>query len=151
MNILESVHTVLVRKFATFSGRASRSEFWWFYLVALVIDFAVIFAMDAFAMGAIELFLTIVPFLLIVPSIAVTCRRLHDIDRSGWWQLMPLIGCAPAVIFSGAGIPGGAALFAVLAAVLSIVLIVWWAKRGDAGPNRFGPDPLERPETSPKS
>jgi uncharacterized membrane protein YhaH (DUF805 family) len=56
---------------------------------------------------------------VLVPTIAVTCRRLHDIDRSGWWQLIwfiPLIGF--------------------------IVMLIWTTRQGNSGPNRFGADPI---------
>ncbi len=108
------------RKYVDFTGRARRAEFWWWTLfnalVALVLtgaDIAIsgIDGPDMLSKGAnIALFL---------PSLAVGVRRLHDTDRSGWWQLLwfiPLIGW--------------------------IVMIVFMCLRGTEGSNRFGPDPL---------
>jgi len=101
MSLVDAVRSGL-SKYATFEGRALRSEYWYFVL-ALILATVVAEILDA-----------IVALGTIVPSIAVACRRLHDTDRSGWWQLItfvPLIG--------------------------TIVLIVWLASQG-TGDNRFG-------------
>ena len=121
--------------YVTFSGRARRSEFWvWFRfaisagVVAAVLDSMLFPAMmdvqtdlgDGVASfsaqgGPIS---ALVSLGLFLPGLAVAVRRLHDVDRSGWWLLLafiPLIGI--------------------------IVLIVWWCTEGTRGPNRFGPDP----------
>ena len=71
-------------KYATFTGRASRSEFWWFFLFQTLVSVAAGMFGDGFS-GLIGLS-------LLLPSIAVATRRLHDIDRSGWWQLLSLTG-----------------------------------------------------------
>ena len=97
-------------KYAVFSGRASRSEFWYFFLfgsiggaVTLVIDSMIFgFAIDD-SFGPTHAIFTIITFL---PYLSVGARRLHDINRSGWWQLISLTG------------------FGV------ILLIVWWAMEG---------------------
>ena len=106
MTFGKSIETCF-RKYADFYGRASRSEYWWFmlfgylcYLVSLVI-FPILYVILIFA------------FLL--PQIAVTSRRLHDINKSGWLQLIALI---PLVGF--------------------IIMIVWCATDGDKKDNRFG-------------
>ena len=106
-------------KYVTFSGRASRSEYWYFALayivasiVAAVIDHAVL-DMDSSP-------LSIIVWLgFILPSIAVSFRRLHDVNKSAWWLfffLVPIVG--------------------------PIMMIVWYCSRGTIGDNRFGPDPL---------
>ena len=106
-------------KYATFQGRACRSEYWYFYLfdiivllIAAIIDLA-IFGSDVSVVGSIWALATLIPI------IAVGVRRLHDIDRTGWWlllSLIPLIGW--------------------------IILLVWFCTRGTAGSNRFGNNPL---------
>ena len=88
MNFTQAV-TTCFQKYATFSGRATRSEFWWFAL------FTVVASIVASMFG--ELVNSLVSLALLVPSIAVGARRLHDIGKTGWLQLLwivPLIGWA---------------------------------------------------------
>ena len=117
MSFSEAVQTALLKKYADFQGRAARPEFWWFML-AILLATVVAALIDEFLFGGRSILETLVTLGTIVPSLSVGARRLHDTDRSGWWQLLsliPLIG--------------------------TIVLIVWWAQPGNAGPNRFGPPP----------
>jgi uncharacterized membrane protein YhaH (DUF805 family) len=100
--------------YANFQGRALRSEYWFFALgIALISLVAQL--IDRFGLGYPVLG-TIVSLGTIIPSLAVATRRLHDTDRSGWWQLLLVI---PRI-----GV---------------IVLIVWYATIGTPGTNRFGP------------
>jgi uncharacterized membrane protein YhaH (DUF805 family) len=110
-------------KYATFSGRAPRSEFWWWWLFSsLVYLAAVVLALilggsssgDGVSAVAIIIYLVAV-LALILPSISVMVRRLHDIDRSGWWYWIGLVPC-----------------------VGPIILIVFYVTPGTAGQNRFG-------------
>ena len=110
-----------MRHYATFTGRTSRKGFWLFVLVlfilnivAAVLDYAA-FGAQPEDIGPIEWILHLVHF---IPGLAIGVRRLHDIDRTGWWMLLYLTGIGAIVIF----------IFNVL--------------RGTPGPNRFGPDPL---------
>jgi uncharacterized membrane protein YhaH (DUF805 family) len=139
MGFTDAVRTCLSQKYATFSGRASRSEYWWFqlfiFLVYMVIV-AILFAtMDMDQVGQGD-FGGISPIVIILfgifalgvflPSIAAVVRRLHDRDMSGWWYLGAILaGFIPFV-----GI------------VASIALLVILILKGTDGPNRFGPDPL---------
>ena len=117
MNFQTSIKTCF-NKFAIFSGRASRSEFWFFILfgtiggiVATIID-VMIFGYTIEENGPIYLiFWTIT----MIPSVAVATRRLHDINKSGWWQLL---------------------WFTIIGGVL---LIVWHATGGESKKNKFGP------------
>lgn len=118
MRFPEAVNACLDR-YATFGGRARRPEYWYFMLFGLLVS-AVTGVLDAviFPGNAAGPVSGIASLLLLLPSLAVTARRLHDTGRSGWWMLtglVPLIGW--------------------------LVLIVWFCRPGDAGPNRFGPGP----------
>ena len=114
--------TSVFSKYVGFSGRAARSEYWYWalfmFLLSLVTgiaDFAVFG--DSLGEGTSPIN-SIVNLLLFLPSLAVSFRRLHDIDRTAWWLLLT---------FSIIGI---------------VVLIYWACVKGTEGPNRFGPDPL---------
>jgi uncharacterized membrane protein YhaH (DUF805 family) len=88
MTFTESIQTCF-KKYAEFNGRAGRSEFWWWMLFAFLLS--VITQKISHNLWSL---LSLITFL---PSIAVTARRLHDIGRSGWWQLVgiiPMIGWA---------------------------------------------------------
>ena len=117
MDFQTSIKTCF-NKFAVFSGRASRSEFWFFVLFGIlggiitsIID-VMILGYPFEENGPINLIFSVA---LIIPSISVTARRLHDINRSGWWQLLWIT------------IIGG------------ILLIIWHATEGENKKNKFGP------------
>lgn len=120
MDFVTAVKTCLGRQYATFSGRARRSEFWFFSLF-LTLLMAVAAVLDA-SLNATEgrgPVSAIAGLLTVIPALAVTVRRLHDIGRSGWWLLVTLV---PLIGF--------------------VLLLIWEIRRGDAGDNRFGPSPL---------
>ena len=110
MNMSQAVSTVLLKKYATFNGRAGLSEYWWYFLFILLGNL-VFSSIDSFLgttagfmyQGNIEvktsLFNGIFSLLTLIPSIAVAARRLHDVNKSGWWQLLMLtiIGIFPLV------------------------------------------------------
>lgn len=139
MGFTEAVRTVLTKKYATFSGRASRSEYWWFqlfYWIALVVVGILTVALAAvFDANETSLFIFIPIGLLVLamllPVIALQVRRFHDRDMSGWWYL-------------GAVIVGNVPFVGIL---VWIAVFVISCLKGTDGPNRFGPDPL-RPEST---
>jgi uncharacterized membrane protein YhaH (DUF805 family) len=100
---------VCLSKYATFAGRASRSELWWFVLFLVLVS--VVCGIFSETLSAVFTLATL------LPAIAVTTRRLHDVDKSGWMQL---IGLIPIVGW--------------------ILVIVWCCQVGKE-PNRFGPAP----------
>ena len=115
MSFAAAIRSVL-GQYAAFSGRARRSEFWWWFLVTCLLDL-VASVID----GGYDRFgpaTAVVLLATLVPSLAVGARRLHDTGRSGWWQLL-----------------------ALLPVVGLVVLIVWWVRDGDPGRNRFGSSP----------
>ena len=90
MSFIESVETCL-KKYADFNGRASRSEYWWFFLfnfliitVGSIAD-AILLGTEPGSTGIIQI---LVSLGLLLPGLAVGARRLHDINKSGWWQLL---------------------------------------------------------------
>jgi len=104
----------VLKKYAVFSGRARRKEYWMFFLFNIII---------AVALGLVEGFVGIAPesnesvlatvyqLAILLPSIAVGVRRMHDTDHSGWWLLFPIVNLVLAV------------------------------REGQRSENRFGPDP----------
>ncbi len=92
MTFTESISTCF-SKYATFDGTASRSEYWWFILFLVLTAFALGLASDVVA--------AIFNLATLIPSLAAGARRLHDTDRSGWWQLLyfvPVIGWIALIV-----------------------------------------------------
>ena len=81
MNFGQAISTCF-SNYATFSGRASRPEFWWFFLFQILVSIAASLLGDVVA-GLMSL-------AMLLPALAVGARRLHDIGKSGWWQLIML-------------------------------------------------------------
>ncbi len=116
MDFKTAVRTCL-ENYTNFTGRAQRSEFWWFVLFNFI-GSAILNFVDTAIIGMPAL--SIIWMLgLLIPGIAVSIRRMHDLDKSGWWILIPLVP------------------------IVGVILYIYWAaQRGTVGPNRFGPDPL---------
>jgi uncharacterized membrane protein YhaH (DUF805 family) len=112
-----------LRHYAVFSGRAPRSAYWFWVLFICLVGLAA-GMIDAMLFPGKESgpFNQLTFLVLLLPGLAVGARRLHDIDRSGWWQLLTLtvIGVIP--------------------------LLIWSCMKGTDGSNRFGPDPLAQDE-----
>ena len=123
MNFIEAVRTCFVRYF-DFSGRSTRPEFW-YYVLFLIIAGLIFDFIDASIAGEPFLdyedlgFFGIIFFLLtIIPSISVQIRRLHDINRTGWWCLLSIT-------------------------IIGLIPLLYWAcLKGDNDNNRFGNNPL---------
>ena len=99
MNPIAAVTSVL-RNYVNFSGRAQRSEFWWFFLFSLVSLFALFFLVwIRTPLGMFEWSWFIYPLFLTLPTLAVSVRRLHDINRSGVWVILPFISGIGAIIW----------------------------------------------------
>lgn len=143
--------SVCLSSYFTFSGRASRSEYWYFFLFGVlaglvtgVLD-SILFdvSFDSEDFGPLN---SLTSLVLLIPSLAVSWRRLHDIDRSGWWiggffiAIMltgVMIGLA-AVSGGLEGMIGMIGLLGIGALIYTIVMLVFLCTRGNPGPNRFG-------------
>lgn len=164
MNMMQSVKTCF-RKYADFSGRATRSEFWWFFLFEFLVfilfdtfDVEVfsffpsddgaetvgqqVFSLLGFSNG---LFATLSGVLIFLPSLAVSVRRLHDIGWSGWWLIILYVSFFVDIPFKG--LPDSAPETLLVSSVLLLVFLffcVLWARKGRAGKNKYGhPDGYE--------
>ena len=104
MNFGQAI-SICFSKYATFSGRAPRPEFWWFFLFQILVSIVTSF------LG--ELVNGLVALALLLPALAVGARRLHDIGKSGWWQLI------------------------MLTIIGVFVLIYWWVQPGSEGGNEY--------------
>ena len=128
MTFSQSIKSVF-SKYADFSGRATRSEYWYFYLFNSLVGmvyYIAFFAMlgsgsrDSSAAGYLSVMIIIYALVMTIPSLAVTVRRLHDTGHSGWWiflNLIPVIG--------------------------SIVLFIWFITDSDPDTNEYGDNPKQ--------
>lgn len=111
----------VLKQYAVFSGRARRTEYWMFVLCNVIV-MLLLGMVDKLIGGDNELISSIYSLAVLLPSLAVAARRLHDTDRSTWWLLLgliPIIG--------------------------TLVLIYFMVCNGQQGPNRFGDDPKAGP------
>lgn len=128
--LIIATRTVL-SKYATFSGRASREEYWWYVLAMLIVMviarlidgllYAPMVGTGAFDDAAGQPLSFLLSLALLLPGLAVSARRLHDLGRTGWWLL---IGLVPVI---------GA-----------LVLLYFYVQKGDPGSNRYG-EPTKLP------
>ena len=142
MEFKEAVTICLTKKYCRLKGRASRSEFWWFCLFTFILN--IIEALLGSLLPALGSIVSAVQALwLLLPTVGVTTRRLHDRNLSGWWQLLPLAAAVPAIAGAVLESDGLLMLAGCVVALASLALLVMYALRGTVGPNRFGPDPLD--------
>lgn len=103
-------------KYAVFHGRARRPEYWWWFLFQVLVSIvASILDHALFTTGVFSVFSALTTLILFLPTLAVVVRRLHDIDRPGWWILIWVIPIGGMIFF-----------------------VIMTCTRGTDGPNRFG-------------
>ncbi|MTJ92089.1 MAG: DUF805 domain-containing protein [Desulfovibrio sp.] len=142
MEFKEAVKICLTKKYCCLKGRASRSEFWWFCLFTFILNLIV--ALLGSLLPALGSIVSAVQALwLLLPTVGVTTRRLHDRNLSGWWQLLPLVAALPVIIAVALDADWLLMLAGCAAALTSLGLLVVYALKGTSGHNRFGPDPLD--------
>ena len=142
MEFKEAVKVCLTKKYCCLKGRASRSEFWWFCLFTFILNIVVgLLGSILPAFGSIVS--AVQALWLLLPTVGVTTRRLHDRNLSGWWQALPLAAVLPAIAGAVLDAEGLLILAGCAAGLASLALLVVYALRGTAGPNRFGADPLD--------
>ena len=140
-----------LKKYAVFSGRAPRAEYWWFYLL-IVVAYLVAMIVDSLIglaiLGPYGILTLIVALGVLIPSLAASVRRLHDTNRSGWWLLIVAVPYFIVGIMAGRAMASGdtggmaaAGLFGILALVAAVVILIFMVLPGTKGDNRFGPDP----------
>jgi uncharacterized membrane protein YhaH (DUF805 family) len=102
----------VMKQYTVFTGRARRQEYWMFFLINFAIAFAIGFVTGLLRLGAVGSALSSLYMLaVLVPSVAVGIRRMHDTDHSGWWLLVPILN------------------------------LVYACTEGQPGPNQYGPNP----------
>lgn len=177
---------ICLRKYAEFSGRATRAEFWWWALAVFIVSSVLGVVESAFNTltggESYSVLSAIFSLAVLLPNMAVTVRRLHDIGKSGWWLLLWIVAVvAPWLILAGLAVgavystfyaaglsPGPIEFFSdlligfaliwilailglILALLISLAIVIWqiiWlARQGQTGPNRYGPDPRAPEET----
>lgn len=161
-----------LKRYAQFSGRSPRREYWMFFLFNIIVQIVLTTLDNVLGLGGHHnsyssagasgyvagggasggVLSGLWSLAILIPSIAVAVRRLHDIDRSGWWLVAPLllipVAMVTALMRLGANPDAAMAGFGIffliaglLAGIMGIVLLVWFCMHGTRGPNRFGPDP----------
>jgi uncharacterized membrane protein YhaH (DUF805 family) len=104
----------VLKKYAIFDGRASRQEYWMFFLINLLVSFGI-----GLLTGVLSnitktdqtVLVNIYNLAVLIPNVAVSIRRMHDTDRNGWWCIVPIVG------------------------------LIYSIEQGQSGPNKYGPDP----------
>ena len=154
-----------LRQYVGFAGRATRAEYWW-WVLGIVVMHILLSTLDGIIFGfepdSVRLLDPLFGLATLLPSLAVTARRLHDIGRTGWWQLawivLGILGVVPVMVgvvlallggisgdVSWAAAIGQALVGLVISLAIWIGLVVWhiwWlASQGQPGPNRHGADP----------
>jgi uncharacterized membrane protein YhaH (DUF805 family) len=141
-----------LQKYADFTGRASRSEYWW-YILGLIIVAVVLSIVESLVgvkgmiIGIYGPLTALLWLATIVPSVAVGARRLHDTNRSGWWQLLAYVPYLILLVIrpsagSALGAVALAGIVSLIALVCAIIVLVFMCLAGTPGDNRFGPPPL---------
>ena len=138
LNFPEAVK-ICFKKYFNFKDRASRSEYWYFALFGIIV-YAIGFGLMFISYKLVWL-LAVISIALIIPFVAVTARRLHDINKSGWFQLLSVpAGILEAVFHAQKGLE---ILFMIIGWGCALYLFILYIQEGDRKSNRFGENPIK--------
>lgn len=112
-DIIAIIKSVILKNYVNFQGRATRAEFWWFFLFNFLVS--LILSLMGKAGTTLQGLWSLA---ILLPQLGLSARRLHDIGKTGW---LLLLGFIPIVGW--------------------VILIIWWAKEGDPTENQYGPVP----------
>lgn len=119
MNFPTAFKTCFLEKYATFSGRAARSEYWYFVLFIFLVNILTA-TIDGIVFSGSPVLYGLFSLIVLIPNFAVAVRRLHDVNRSGWWLLL------------------------WLTVIGVVVLLYWLIKNSDPGDNDYGSNPFQK-------
>ena len=136
------------RQYFVFSGRARRSEYWFFFLfeieIAIVIGLYRITLRDSNIYQWLSTIETIITTAILIPRFTLGWRRLHDIGKSGGWAIFDVAYTYLFEIIPDSAYDDDSSLILLLLCVVviwKIIYIIWMAREGQSGPNKYGPDP----------
>lgn len=147
----QALKICIIKKPFNWKDRASRSEFWWFFLFINLFSILISPLAEQYKVMNIIMGVSSIPLLWLHTMVSI--RRLHDLNKSAWWLFAPYLYLLLAIIILALTVDPWAdekspvhivlilGVFAVL--IYFLVLLCWFCKRGTVGANRFGPDPLE--------
>ena len=139
MNFKNAIKTCLKNKYANFNGRASRSEFWFFTLFILIC-YAISFIFITISIKFFSIVFIILVLGVVIPSFAVAVRRLHDVNKSGWFVLLPFPFDLLGGITDGSsgGVTDFSLIFNLISLGLYIYLLVLYCTAGKKKKNIYG-------------
>lgn len=147
--VIDTFRATVTGHYFDFEGRTRRQDFW-FYVLAYVCIYIVLAVVQSILHTRV--LTSLLSLGLLLPSLGIAVRRLHDIDRSGWWILIGVVpgfvaGALSVFALMTVGLGGGMLLlpimsvFSVAALAAAVLLIYWYAQPGTVGSNRFGAEP----------
>ena len=136
--VIENFKNVVTKHYFDFHGRARRAEFWWYILVVFILGIIAYIIDRLLSMQIISGLLSLA---LLLPNLGVSVRRLHDLDKSGWWILLPLAPWLLMIVCFFMFQWTLAMVFGVATLATWVLLIYWYAQPGTSGQNKYGPDP----------
>lgn len=128
----------VLKKYAVFKGRAGRSEYWWFAVGNAIVFCVLEVAGKALLHGTGLSLVALYTLAILLPSIGVGVRRLHDTGRSGWWLILACVGPAIRLISFG---PMVVTISKVVGLGCGLVLFIFYCIDSDRGENKYGPKP----------